>query len=157
VFVHPITDPTMHKRFVKYGRLGVRLARSTINSAALFAMLEGGTFDDLPDLRVVVTTLAIGGVLLAGGFGDGYRLRSDAPALTRRHVYIDTMGLHPALVRSAVDLLGADHVVMGTDWPIAEEKSVPERLQKAFAFCGLDASQQQMIASGNTLKLLGVS
>jgi aminocarboxymuconate-semialdehyde decarboxylase len=157
VFVHPITDPTMHKRFAKYGRLGVRLARSTINSAALFAMLEGGTFDELPDLRVVVTTLAIGGVLLAGGFGDGYRLRSDAPALTRRHVYIDTMGLHPALVRSAVDLLGADHVVMGTDWPIAEEKSVPERLQKAFAFCGLDASQQQMIASGNTLKLLGVS
>lgn len=157
VFVHPITDPTMHKRFVKYGRLGVRLARSTINSAALFAMLEGGTFDELPDLRVVVTTLAIGGVLLAGGFGDGYRLRSDAPALTRRHVYIDTMGLHPALVRSAVDLLGSDHVVMGTDWPIVEERSVPERLHKAFAFCGLDASQQQMIASGNTLKLLGVS
>jgi predicted TIM-barrel fold metal-dependent hydrolase len=56
-----------------------------------------------------------------------------------------------------VDLLGADHVVMGTDWPIVEEKSVPERLHKAFAFCGLDASQQQMIASGNTLKLLGVS
>ena len=147
----------MHKRFEKYGRLGVRLARSTINSAALFAMLEGGTFDELPDLRVVVTTLAIGGVLLAGGFGDGYRLRSDAPALTRRHVYIDTMGLHPALVRSAVDLLGSDHVVMGTDWPIVEEKSVPERLHKAFAFCGLDASQQQMIAGGNTLKLLGVS
>ena len=63
------------------------------------------------------------------------------PALTRRHVYIDTMGLHPALVRSAVDLLGSDHVVMGTDWPIVEEKSVPERLHKAFAFCGLDASR----------------
>jgi aminocarboxymuconate-semialdehyde decarboxylase len=46
---------------------------------------------------------------------------------------------------------------MGTDWPIAEEKSVPERLRKAFAFCGLDAAQQQMIANGNTLKLLGVS
>jgi hypothetical protein len=54
-------------------------------------------------------------------------------------------------------LLGSDYVVMGTDWPIAEEKSVPERLHKAFAFCGLAASQQQMIASGNTLKLLGVS
>ena len=67
------------------------------------------------------------------------------------------MGLHPALVRSAVDLLGSDHVVMGTDWPIVEERSVPERLHKAFALCGLDASQQQMIASGNTLKLLGVS
>jgi predicted TIM-barrel fold metal-dependent hydrolase len=157
VFIHPVTDPTMHKRFARYGRLGVRLARSTINSAALFAMLEGGTFDELPNLRVVVTTLAIGGVLLAGGFGDGARLRRDAPALTRRHVYIDTMGLHPVLIRSAVDLLGADHVLVGTDWPIAEEASVPQRLQTAFAACGLTAAEQQMIAGGNTLRLLGVA
>jgi aminocarboxymuconate-semialdehyde decarboxylase len=46
---------------------------------------------------------------------------------------------------------------MGTDWPIAVEKSVPERLQAVFAHCGLDAAEQQMIASGNTLKLLGVA
>lgn len=157
VFVHPVTDPAMHNRFKRYGRLGVRLARSTINSAALFALLEGGTFDELPNLRVVVTTLALGGVLLAGGFGDGHRLRRDAPALTRRHVYIDTMGLHPVLVRSAVDLLGADHVLAGTDWPIAEEKSMQQRLQAALAACGLDAAEQQMVAGGNTLKLLGVS
>jgi predicted TIM-barrel fold metal-dependent hydrolase len=157
VFVHPVTDPAMHNRLKKYGRSGVRLARSTINSAALIAMLEGGVFDELPNLRVVVTTLAIGGVLVTGGFGDGFRIRSDAPALTRRHVYIDTMGLHPALVRSVVGLLGADHVVVGTDWPIAVEQSVPERLQKAFAFCELNAAEQRMIASENLLKLMGVA
>jgi aminocarboxymuconate-semialdehyde decarboxylase len=155
VFVHPVTDPAMHNRFKRLGPLGVRLARANINAAALVALLEGGVFDELPKLRVVVTTLAVGGVLLAGGFGDGARLRSDAPALTRRHVYIDTMGLHPALVRAAVDLLGADHVLVGTDWPIAVEKSVPERLAAAFAACGLSAAEQQMVASGNTLKLLG--
>ena len=42
------------------------------------------------------------------------------------------MALNPALIRTAVDLLGADHVVVGTDWPVVEEKSVPERLQVAF-------------------------
>jgi aminocarboxymuconate-semialdehyde decarboxylase len=157
VFVHPVTDPALHKRFARYGFLGVRLARGTINSAALVALLEGGTFDELPNLRVVVTTLALGGILLAGGFGDGHRLRSDTPTLTRRHVYVDTMGIHPVLVRSAVDLLGADHVLMGTDWPIAVEKSVPERLQSALTACGLDASAQQMVAGGNTLSLLGIS
>ncbi|MGH7484434.1 MAG: amidohydrolase family protein, partial [bacterium] len=98
VFVHPQTDPQLHKRFSQSGRIGVRLARATINSAALISMIEGGTFDELPNLRVVVTTLAIGGVLLAGGFGDGERIRSDAPALARRHVYIDTMGIHPAII-----------------------------------------------------------
>ena len=157
VFVHPLTDPQLHKRFSKTGRLGARLARCTINSAALISLLETGTFDELPKLQVVVTMLAIGGVLLAGGFGDGQRIRSDAPALTRRHVYIDTMGLHPATVRAAVDMLGADHVLMGTDWPISVETSVPERLAKAVAYCGLTAAEQQMIASGNTLRLLGVA
>jgi aminocarboxymuconate-semialdehyde decarboxylase len=157
VFVHPLTDPELHKRFSRTGRIGVRLARATINSAALISMLEGGAFDEIPKLQLVVTTLAFGGVLLAGGFGDGQRIRSDAPALTRRHVYIDTMGLHPAVIRAAVDLLGADHVLMGTDWPIVEEKSVPERLQKAFAHSGLSPAEQQKVASGNTLKLLGVA
>jgi predicted TIM-barrel fold metal-dependent hydrolase len=157
VFVHPLTDPQLHNRFSKTGPLGARLARCTINSAALVSLLDTGTFDELPKLQVVVTMLAIGGVMLAGGFGDGQRIRSDAPALARRHVYIDTMGLNPATVRAAVDMLGADHVLMGTDWPITEEKSVPERLAKAFAYCGLNADEQQMIASGNTLRLLGVA
>ena len=128
VFVHPVTDPDMHNRFKRLGPLGVRLARANINAAALVALLEGGVFDELPNLRVVVTTLAMGEVLLAGGFGDGARLRSDTPALTRRHVYVDTMGLHPVLVRTAIDLLGADHVFVGTGWPIAVEKWVPDRL-----------------------------
>jgi predicted TIM-barrel fold metal-dependent hydrolase len=157
VFVHPLTDPELHKRFSRTGRIGVRLARGTINNAALISLLEGGTFDELPKLQVVMTTLAMGGILLAGGFGDGSGIRSDAPALTRRHVYVDTMGINPAVMRCAVDLLGADHVLMGTDWPIVVEKSVPERLQKAFAHCGLTAVEQQMVAGGNTLRLLGVA
>jgi len=56
-------------------------------------------------------------MIASGGFGDGQRIRSDAPALTRRHVYIDTMGLHPAVVRAAVDILGADRLLLGTDYP----------------------------------------
>lgn len=157
VFVHPVTDPTMHKRFGQTGRQGVRLARATINALALLALLEGGVFDELPTLRIVVTTLAIGGVLMAGGFGEGQRIRRDTPESLRRHVYIDTMGLHPALVGSVVELLGADHVLAGTDWPIVVEKDVPARLQKALTFAGLNAEQQQMVAGGNTLKLLGIA
>jgi predicted TIM-barrel fold metal-dependent hydrolase len=155
VFVHPQTDPQLHKRFSRTGPLGLRLARGTINSAALVSLLEGGVLDENPKLQVVVTTLAFGGLMLAGGFGDGARIRSDAPALTRRHVYIDTMGLNPAEVSAAVDLIGADHVLTGTDWPIAVEKSVPERLRAAFAHAGLTAAEQQAIASGNVLRLIG--
>jgi aminocarboxymuconate-semialdehyde decarboxylase len=157
VFVHPMTDPQLNKRFARSGPIGTRFARGTINSAALINMLEGGTFDELPRLKVVVTTLAFGGVLLAGGFGNGQNIRSDAPALARRHIYIDTMGIHPAVIRTAIDLLGADHVVVGTDWPVAVETSVPERLQKAFTHAGLTADEQAMIASGNVIRLLKIT
>jgi predicted TIM-barrel fold metal-dependent hydrolase len=155
IFVHPQTDPQLHKRFSRTGPIGLRLARGTINSAALVSLLESGVFDENPKLQVVVTTLAFGGLMLAGGFGDGAHIRSDAPALARRHIYVDTMGLNPAEVRAAIDLLGADHVVTGTDWPISEEKSVPERLSTAFAHAGLSPTERQAIASGNVLRLIG--
>ncbi len=157
VFLHPQTDPQLHERFSRTGRLGLRLARGTINSAALVNMLEGGAFDEAPALRLVVTTWAFGGLLLAGANDNGARIRRDTPAATRRHVYVDTMGLHPVTVRAAVDLLGADHVLMGTDWPVADERSIPERLTAAMIHAGLDAGQQRMVAGGNTLRLLGVA
>ena len=65
VFVHPLTDRQLHTRFSRTGRMGLRFARGTINSAALISMLEGGTFDEAPKLQVVMTTLAMGGILLA--------------------------------------------------------------------------------------------
>ena len=121
--------------------------------AALLALLESGMFEALPGLRVVVTSLALGGALLAGGIGDGARLRQDTPAALRRHVYIDTTGMHPVTVRSTLDLVGADHVLLGTDWPVVIETA--EKMQAVLAACGLDPAEQQMVASGNTLRLLG--
>jgi hypothetical protein len=34
---------------------------------------------------------------------------------------------------------------------------VPQRLQTAFAAAGLNAQEQQMVAGGNALRLLGVA
>ena len=157
VFVHPITDSQLRRRFPRLGRPGTMLNRSMVNSAALLALLEGSAFDELPDLRVVVTTLAIGTVLINGGFGTRGGLRRDPAEALRRHVYIDTMGLHPVLIRAAVDMLGVEHVLAGTDWPIFSEKEVPQRLQRALTLCGFDAADQQRIAGGNTARLLGIS
>lgn len=154
VFLHPVEDPQLFERFRKYGRLGVRLTRGTINAAAIFAMLESGMFEEISNLRVVVTALALGGLLLAGSVGDGWRLRKDTPPALRRHVYIDTTGLHPATIRAAVDLLGADHVLFGSDWPVVPESSVRERMGATFSACGLDATAAQLIGGGNALRLM---
>ena len=149
VFMYPIEDPALFRRFKPYGRIGVRLTRGTINAAGLFAMLESGMFEELPDLRVIVTALALGGLLLAGSIGDGARILKTTPAALRRHVYIDTTGLHPVPLRSAIDLLGADHVLLGTDWPVVTE--TPERIRAVLAASGLDAGEQQMVARNAAL------
>ncbi len=156
VFVHPVNDHQLRQRFGRYGRAGMMLSRGTINGLALIALLESGTLDELPGLRIVVTTLAVGAVLLTGALRDGAQIRQDAPELARRHIYIDTMGLDPVLIRSMVDLLGPDHVVAGTDWPIFTETATTNRLQGALTACGLSAAEQRMVASGNALRLLGV-
>jgi predicted TIM-barrel fold metal-dependent hydrolase len=157
VFLHPVPDPELDARFRRFGRMGVRLTRSTINSAALYALLEAGVFEALPKLRVVVTALAFGGLLLAAGMPDGSRLRKDTPSAQRRHVYVDTTGMDPVLVRSAIDLVGADHVVAGTDWPVVQEKSLSLRLDAVFDATGLGADARQAVAGGNARRLLGVS
>ena len=155
VFVHPITDVQLRRRFGKYGRPGTTFNRGTVNSGALLALVESGLFDELRELHVVVTTLAIGGILLAAGFAEG-KLRQD-PALLRRHVYVDTMGLKPALMRATLDVLGPDHVLAGTDWPIYLETDVPNRLRDALIACGAGPAEQRMVAGENTMKLLGVA
>ena len=66
------------------------------------------------------------------------------------------MGVHPASVMAAVELLGADHVLAGTDWPIVVERDVPTRLAKALTLAGVDPAGREMVASGTALKLLGV-
>ena len=72
VFVHPINPPGLTERLAGYGRSGTRLARGTVNGAALLALLHGGVYDELPDLRVVITGLAIGALQLEAAFNhDG--------------------------------------------------------------------------------------
>jgi predicted TIM-barrel fold metal-dependent hydrolase len=154
VFLHPVPDSVLRRRFRSTGKFAERLSRSAINSAALLAMVEAGMFEDLPDLHVVVTALALGGLMVGECLADGARI--GPLASPRRNVYIDTTGMHATMLRAAVDLVGADHVVTGTDWPVVTETDLPERLGRLFAECGFPTEAQHMIAGGNARRLLRV-
>jgi aminocarboxymuconate-semialdehyde decarboxylase len=155
VFVHPVYPPALSRQLSPYGQLGILLARGTVNAATLVALLRGGTFAALPGLRVVVTTLALGCILLAAALGEDESQPPVAETL-RRHVFVDTMGLHPASIRASVDVLGAGNVLLGTDWPIVNDAPIRERTLAAFAAAGLSPQDQHAIAAGNVRRLLGV-
>jgi predicted TIM-barrel fold metal-dependent hydrolase len=156
VFVHPVAPQALTRQMAPYGVVGTLFARATTNSASLIALVEGGVFSQLPDLRVVVTALAFGGLSMATALESESRLGSDTIAVLRRNVWIDTMWPQPALIRAAVDLLGHEHVVAGSDWPIVDNGSVPDVLAQAMRHSGIPGDQQKAIAAGNCRKLLGL-
>jgi predicted TIM-barrel fold metal-dependent hydrolase len=156
VFVHPVAPQPLTRQMAPYGVIGTLFARGTVNSASLIALLEGGVFTALPGLRVVVTAHAIGGLAMASGLSNQSRLPSGAIEAMRKHVFIDTQLVHPALIRASVDLLGADHVMAGSDWPIVDEGPLRGMLIEAMEDAGLSDEQQRAVAGGNCLKLLGI-
>jgi predicted TIM-barrel fold metal-dependent hydrolase len=156
VFVHPVAPQPLTRQMAPYGLIGTLFARGTVNSASLIALVEGGVLSQLPGLRVVVTAHAIGGLAMAAGLSSQSRLPSGTIDVMREHVFIDTSLFHPAIIRAAVDLLGADNVVAGSDFPIM---GGPLRgpLTAAMQQAGLSDDEQDSIAAGNCLRLLGLS
>jgi predicted TIM-barrel fold metal-dependent hydrolase len=118
VFVHPVAPQPLTRQMAPYGLIGTLFARGTVNSASLIALVEGGVSAQLQRLFVVVTAHAIGGLAMAAGLSSQSRLPSGTIEVMRKHVFIDTTLFHPAVVRASVDLLGVDHVLAGSDFPI---------------------------------------
>ncbi len=154
VFAHPVNPQGLTEQLAPYGQVGTLFARGTINAAALLALIESDVLAALPNLRVVFTHLAIGGLLHA----HTYSPRSDdhIKALLRRHIYIDTMGFDPITIRAAADVLGVDNLLTGSDWPIVSDEPIAGKLASVLAAAGFSAADQQKIAGDNTRRLLGL-
>ena len=155
VFVHPVAPQPLTRRMAPYGVIGTLFARGTANSAALVALVEGNVFSQLPNLRVVVTALAFGGLSMITALASQSLSKSKVMQILRKHVLIDTMWAHPSLIRASVELLGPDNVVAGSDWPIVE---IPlhSTLEDAMKAAGLTPREQRAVASGNCRRVLGI-
>lgn len=154
VFVHPISPEPLATQLAGLGRLGTRLSRGTINAAAAIALVTSGVFEELPALRVVITALGVSALALTGPFGELPSIFADAPPGKRRHLYIDIMPAEAHFIRFVTSLVGADHVLTGSDWPILGHDPTQDILSKAFDAAGLSPEEQRQIAGQNALGLL---
>jgi predicted TIM-barrel fold metal-dependent hydrolase len=157
VFVHPISPPGLTERYGRLGHTGVLLARGTEDAASTLALLRSGLLDDLPELNVVIPMIGIAALIFAG-IGEDDRLREEgwlgaSPSQMRTRLYVDTMGFDAASLRFALDLLGPQHVLLGSDWPIMP---IAARQKVATLLTALDLNEtdQAAILSGNTTRLL---
>jgi len=71
-----------------------------------------------------------------------------------KKMYFDTIAFDPAMLRFMVDYYGADHVVLGTDYPYDMGDFDPVGSIKAIP--KLSRADQDMIAGGNAARLLKI-
>ncbi len=157
VFVHPVSPAGFTERLSRLGHTGILLARGTENAASILALLRSGIFDELPGLTAVIPMIGAASLLFAGianqehGREEGWS--GGSPSMTRKRLHMDTMGYDPASIRFAVDLLGVEHVLNGSDWPIMPIAS-RQKVEETLAAVKLADDQIAAIMSGNTLRLL---
>lgn len=124
-------------------------------------LIFGGVMERHPDLKIV---LVHGGGYLppyAARMDHAYHAREDVreglplpPSEYLRRFYLDTMVFAEDQLRFLVDTYGADHIVLGTDYPYDMGESDPIGLISRTV--GDDDETIAMIAGGNAARLLGL-
>src|SRR5579875_1369282 len=157
VFVHPVSPVGLTERLARLGHTGVLLARGTETAASILALLRSGILDELPTLKIVIPMIGAAALLFAGIANQEYASdgwQAGPPAELRKRLYVDTMGYDPASIRFVVDVLGVEHVINGSDWPIMPVIASCKLVEGTLYDAGLTHEQQAAIMSGNVLRLL---
>jgi len=157
LFVHP-PKFTIGNEKMEIFRLPEMLGRPFDTTLSLTRFIFTGGFERFPKLKMVCAH--VGGALpmLPGRYGFGYELRQDMnfgpwepdvmtrpPASYIGQLYVDTVCYHPPAVQCAIDTIGIDHVVFGSDSP-----PVPIPLKRA-----VDTVQQLRIPDAEKQQILG--
>lgn len=159
VFVHP-WDMMGAARMDKYWMPWL-VAMPVETTTAIVSMIFSGLFERLPKLRVA---FAHGGGSFPATLGrveHGFLVRPDLCAVDNNvnpreymgRFWIDSLVHDPAMLRFVVDLMGADRVALGTDYPFPLGELAPGTLIKSMGWSD-DVTQQ--LLSGAALAWLGM-
>jgi len=158
VILHP-AGFTEARRLTDYYLVNV-IGMPLSTTVAATRMILGGVFERHPYLRMVLVH--------GGGYLGYYSARTDhafrhRPEL-RRHIdrlpseylanlYFDITVFDPRMVELLVERFGADHVLLGTDYPF--DMGLPDPLE-LLARSRLDPEERAMIAGANAERLFAL-
>ncbi|MBI3370312.1 MAG: amidohydrolase family protein [Betaproteobacteria bacterium] len=158
IFLHPVFVID-HKRLEKHYLTNL-LGNPFESAIAAAHLIFGGVLDRFPKLVIVLPHAGGAFPWLVGRLNRGWEKRADlkhiehGPTEYLRRFYYDTIGYSDAVVDFLVRHIGADRVMMGSDYcfPIAYER--PVEIVTANRY--LNAEQQDAILEGNARRVLGL-
>jgi len=157
VFLHPTLPP--HAEFYRDYVLGPLVAFPFDTTLAVARLCFDGLLHELPHISWIVGHL--GGAIpylmerLDNGFRDfaECRARIDAlPSVYLKRLYYDTVSFSPPVLSMARDLVGAEHMVLGSDYP--HLLGSIERSVSSIDSLSFPASEKERIFSGTALSIL---
>jgi predicted TIM-barrel fold metal-dependent hydrolase len=128
VFLHPPALPIGHEKMNRY-KLEEAIGRPFDTTMCVAQLILSGVLDRFPGPKLVLAHM--GGALASviGRLDMGHRLGYDGmpnSALAkcrlkpsdylRRNFWVDTMGFNPEYLLDVIDLVGANRVMLGTDY-----------------------------------------
>ncbi len=158
VLIHPYES--LAGRGISRYFLGNLVGNPAETTVALAHIVFGGVLERHPDLQLCLVHGGGFAPFQAGRWDRGFRVnaRGAAQHLTRppshwlRRLYYDSVLHSPASLRFLIDLVGAEHVVLGSDYPfeMGDDRSVAT----VAAVPGLGDDERRLILSGNLERLL---
>ena len=161
IFIHPAGVPELRGRLQGNGFLANVIGNPLETTIALSHLIFEGTFDRFPGLRLCGAH--------AGGFMPSYNGRFDQgcvafpanctntlkkkPSEYLKQCYFDSMVFSAEGLRHLVAEYGADHIVMGTDYPFPWTTTAVDHIVNVPL---LTDDQKIAILGGNLQRLLGV-
>lgn len=158
VFVHP-WDMMAKERMPDYW-LPWLVAMPAETTTAICTMIFGGIFEKLPNLRVA---FAHGGGSFPGTIGrieKGFKARPDLCAIhndknPREYLgkfFMDSLTHDLTMLDYLVNLIGEDHVCLGTDYPFPLGEDIPGKMIEELS---TNHEVKQKLLADNAFKWLG--
>lgn len=157
IFLHPML-PANSEPFKEYV-LGPLVGFPFDTTLAVARMCFDGMFAELPDIRWIIGHL--GGAIpylmerLDNGFRDFAECRakiSELPSVYLKRLYYDTVTFSPHTLSMARDLVGADHMAMGSDYP--HMLGSIDRAVSSIEALNIPAAEKDRIFAGTALSIL---
>ena len=158
VLVHPTDPPGVDLMDMTKFDLSWSVGFMFDTTLAITRMIFEGFFDQYPNLKVIASHG--GGTLpyLVGRFEKGdevelppRRQMKRKPTDYLRHIYYDCITYNPGALQYLVSVVGAEHVMFGTDWPHQVHDT-----RGAFANTALlPEAQTRAVRGANALKVFG--